>query len=241
MSAELMKLKRAVSRLTKVAINKIQYQRNFSHVMASLVGASAGYEGTNLLRFADWTRVFGTDADDEVNKNALIRKITGRVQVATNEPDQRQYSIWVVSLKDNASELLTASTGALATLTQGTHYVNTGSEVLLNLKFFNVHFHKARHLGVYPMDKAAVGTAGAVQNIPNMGEDSVQLYSFSIKCGGTRGMKVSNPAGDWKAGVYPKDPSQNYFFLTFYSADSVADAQYGSCTVNTLASVEVSG
>jgi hypothetical protein len=238
MSMQVAKLQRQVNRLTAVAINKIQYQSAFSQNMTNVAGTSA-YLAYPLTQFSSWTRIFGTDADDEVNKQALIKSITGRWQMATNEPDNRTYSIWVVSLKDNASELLN-NDGTLAALTSGTHYIGDSDRVLLNLKFFNVHYHRARHAGVLPQNKAAVGTAGAIQNISTVGEDSVQLGRFSIKCG-KNGMKVLNPSGDWKAGGYPKDPSKNYYFLNFWSGDSSVDLEYPGMYVNTLAQVEVSG
>jgi|688.fasta_scaffold262637_2 hypothetical protein len=240
MGAELAKLKRQVSRLTKVAINKIQYQLSFSQNMTNATGTN-DYAARNLVKFTDWTRIFGTDADDEVNKQALIKSITGRWQMATNEPDNRTYSIWVVSLKDNASELLGAGTGDLAPLVSGTHYIGDSDRVLLNLKYFNVHYHRVRHAGVLPQSKpAGPSGAGAVQNISTNGQDSIQLGSFSIRCG-KYGMKVLNPKGDWKAGGYPRDPSQNYYFLNFFSGDSSVDLEYPGMYVNTLAQVEVSG
>jgi len=243
MGAELMKLKRQVARLTKVAINKIQYTRNFNFDLTNVAGTPS-YASYNLMQFSNWTRVFGTDADDEVNKNCLIRSCVARTWLATNEPDARQYSTWVVQLKDNGSELLinnatVGTPGNLGPLVSGTHYVNTGSEVLLNLKYFKVLYHRARHTGIFPSDKAAVGTAGAVQNISTVGEDMNQLGRFKINLG--RGIRVSNPSGDWKAGLYPKDPSQNYFYLCFWSGDSSLDGQSAAMYVDTLLGVEVSG
>lgn len=239
MSAELMKLKRQVARLTKVAINKIQYQYNFNFGLTNAAGTPS-YAAYNLFKFNNWTRVFGTDADDEVNKNCLIRNLTARTYISTSEPDARSYSTWVVQLKDNASQLLEAGTGNLLTLTSGTHYINSGSEVLLNLKYFKVIHHRARHMGVYPMSKAAgPSSSGAVQNIPTNGVDTIQLGSFRIAP--ARGIRVSNPSGDWKAGIYPQDPSQNYFYLCFWSGDSIADTEYASMYVDNLISVEVSG
>lgn len=240
MNLELLKLKRQVARLTKVAINKIQYRTAFNMNCYDVAGL-ANYQARNLVKFSDWTRIFGTDADDEVNKQAIVRSITGRWSFLTNEPDDRRYSMWIVSLKDNASELLTAGTGDLGTLVEDTHFIGSGDRVLLNLKFFNVHYHKTWHAGVYPMSKAAgPSSSAAVQNIPNTGTDSIKQGRYSIKCG-KAGMKVLNPKGDWKAQGYPRDPSQNYFLLTFWSGDSIADVEYGTVYTHNLYQVEVSG
>jgi hypothetical protein len=239
MGAELAKLKRQVSRLTKVAINKIQYQYAFDYLMSNAPGTDS-YAANALLKFSNWTRIFGTDTDDEVNKQCLVKSISARWQMFSNEPDARTYSVWVVSLKDQASELLTSGTGELGSLIQGTHYIGVGSEVLLNLKYFNVHYHRARHSGIYPALKSATGTAGAVQNISTVGEDQMQLGRFSIRCG-KYGLKVLNPKGDWRAGIYPKDPSQNYYFINFWSGDSTLDVEVPNMKVNSLIQVEVSG
>lgn len=218
-----------------------------SYINMANAAGSASYDVIPLTKFNLWTRIFGTDSDDEVNKQALVKSITGRWTNLTNEPDDRRYSIWVVSLKDQASELLQAPTatpgsgGELGPLIQNTHYIGDADRVLLNLKYFNVHYHKVRHSGIYPESKAAGPSgAGAVQNIPMVGSDTIQMGKFSIKCGKS-GMKVLNPKGDWKAGIYPKDPSQNYYFLAFYSADSTLDLEYGQIQLNTLVQVEVSG
>lgn len=216
------------------------YSGSVSFACSTALGL-ASYNATPLLKFDQWTRTFGTDADDEVQKKALIRKCNVNWQIATNEPDARWYSVFLVSLKDEASALLKTD-GTLDTLTAGTHYSDPGSQgsgTLLNLKFFNVHYHKRFHLGVVPENKAAVGTAPAVQNIPMTGRDTTRIGKVNLPLG-KYGLRVQNPAGDWKAGVYPKDPSKNYFFLTFWSGDSIADGEYPNMYLQWLTSVDAS-
>jgi len=246
MAAQIKSLASRVARLTKVAINRIQYRNNGTLAMSTVTGVGASYDARALFKFANWTRVFGTDADDEVNKVCLIRGLTGRLRMASTEPSARQYSVWVVSLKDNASELLTAGTGELATLVDGTHYIGGGSDVLLNLKFFKVHYCKRHTAGTTDMYKTAYGTgsgsvanAPAIQAITTNATDNNRLMNFILKLG--KGIRVSNPAGDWKAGGYPKDPSQNYYLLTFASPDANSDFESPQLFYDTLATVEVSG
>jgi len=242
-AAEVMKLKRQVARLTKVAINRIQYSQAANFQLATALGLDS-YVAHPLLKFDNWSRVFGTDADDEVNKQCVIKSQKCNWRFVTFEPDARQYSIFVVSLKDNGSELLndvaSGSPGTLATLTPGTHYTSSADQTLLNLNYFNIHYHKKFTAGVVNMSKVASGTAGALQNIPNNGIDTLRLGSWNLKFG-LRGMQVKNPSGDWRAGIYPKDPSKNYFALTFWAGDSIADLEVPYLSFQTLTQVDVSG
>lgn len=238
-STKVQALTKAVSRLNHVSMNRIMYSQNQTGTLGNATGAS-GYVSFPLLKFSGWTRTFGTDLDDESNKQCLIRSINCPYTLTTNEPDDRYYSVWCVSLKDEANELLNTD-GTLANLTQGTHYVSDASNTLLNLKYFTVHYHRKFTTGVVAMNKAAgvVTSAPAVQNVPVSGRDAMKLGTIKINFGKS-GLFVKNPAGDWKAGNYPKDPSKNYFVLCFYSGESTADLEYGAIYLNQLASVDVS-
>jgi len=239
MSQQVAKLQRQVSRLTRVAINRIQYQQNQQTDMYNALGTDS-YSALPLVKFDNWSRVFGTDADDEVNKQCVIKSMKCNWRFTTNEPDARRYAIFVVSLKDNASALLQTD-GTLAPLTSGTHYTASADLCLLNLNYFNIHYHKRFHSGVYPESKAAgPSSAGAVQNIPNTGIDTQRVGSWNLRFG-KNGLQVKNPSGDWRAGQYPKDPSSNYFVLTFWLGDSIADGEYGAIQYQTLTQVDVSG
>lgn len=243
LSLQVAKLQRQVSSLNKVAINRVQYACDTSVNCYNATGTN-DYQAVPMLKFNNWSRIFGTDADDETNKQAVIRSMKVNWHFTTNEPDNRDFSVFLVSLKDQASELLqdstTADPGGLAPLVAGTHYHSSRSQTLLNLNFFNIHYHKRFTAGVYPMSKAAgPNSSGAVQNIPNTGIDTQRLGSMFLKCG-ARGIQVKNPAGDWKAGVYPKDPSKNYYMLFFWSGDSIVDLEYGGFNVRQLTQVDVS-
>lgn len=229
-------LSRAISKLNKVALNRINYQQNGSFSMSNATGL-ADYASVPLLKFSTWSRIFGTDADDESNKQALVRSTKANWQMWTSEPDGRSYSFFVVSLKDQANELLNTD-GTLGTLTSGTHYAGTGGQVLLNLKFFNLHYYRRRIAGVNPQEKSAGTAAPAVQNIGATTNDSIQQGTFLVKYG-KNGMKVLNPSGDWKAGVYPKDPSKNYYIIVFWDGDSTADLQVPTMYYNMVHSVDV--
>lgn len=238
MGAELMKLKRQVAKLTKVAIQRIQYACDTTINCYNASGLN-DYNATPMMKFNNWSRIFGTDADDESAKQVLLRSMKIQWHFTTNEPDNRDFSIFLVSLKDNASELL-LNDGTLDTLVSGTHFHSARSLTLLNLNFFNIHYHRRFTAGVYPMVKSAtlIGSAPGVQNIPNVGIDTQRLGSTALNFG--KGIVVKNPAGDWKAGVYPKDPSKNYYFLTFWSGDSAVDAEFGQIILRQLTQVDSS-
>lgn len=235
MSTQLATLSRQVAKLNAVAINRIQYGQTQSFSASTVLGLDS-YQALPLLQFAGWNRVFGTDADDETNKQCVIKSQKCTWVFNTTEPDNRRYVMFVVSLKDDASQLLNAGTGNLEPLVQGTHYNQSNDLTLLNLNFFRIHYMKRFHSGVVPMQKLG---PPVLQNIPNMGSDATKQGSWNLKFG-TKGMRVKNPAGDWKAGGYPKDPSSNYFVLTFWLGDSSVDAETPVFNFHTLTQVDVS-
>lgn len=237
-------LTRKVNQIVKTSVQRINYTQTITQTFTT-VGGTPSYAAIPLTKFSNWTRIFGTDADDETGKTAVLKGITGRWQTASNEPDNRTYSIWVVSLKEEASSLLNAD-GTLASLVSGNHYVSDSDRTLLNLKFFNVHYHKAQGLGVVPMQKAAYGTGSgsvlnspSVQNIPATTGSTMRFGKFSIKPNSGKGIVLKNPVQDWKVAGNPKDVAKNYFILTFWSGDSSADLEYPGFYCDTVISMDV--
>lgn len=233
-------LTKKVSALNAVAMNRLMYQYAYATNCTNALGTSS-YDAQPLLKFDNWTRIFGTDADDETQKKAILRKINLNWQITSNEPDARWFSVFLVSLKDEASGLLQTD-GTLAPLTKGTHYADVqgqGSGALLNLKFFNIHYHRRFSIGVVPQSKAASGAIPGVQDIGMTNKDSTRIGKVNLTLG-KNGIRVINPSGDWKAGVYPKDPSKNYYFMTFWSGDSNVDLEYPTIYVQELVSVDAS-
>jgi hypothetical protein len=238
-SVNLAALQKKVNQLAlkeKSHICKVMYgQANASVVLGNLAGDSL--TTIPLTQFTAWSRIFGTDADDEQAKKASIRNVNMQYSISTTEADPVGISMFVVSLKSVASDLLVAG-GSLGTLTNGTHYYGNGNKVLLNMNFFNIHHVKRIIMGSQSIARPASGANPALQNIPSETGSLFKKGRFSILYNKGRGLNVSNPAGDWKAGSYPKSDTQNYFWLIF-TDDSTADAASPTLSYNAVNTVEV--
>lgn len=208
------------------------------------LGTAAGGQPSQIIpltTYSYWTRCFGTDADDEQAKKAVIRKSTTEWSIDCNgELDTVGYTIFAVSLKKNASALIDSSGALLPTFVSGTHYTGTGSRVLLNLNYFNVHYVKRRLTGDIFGTRGA-GTAGnpTMSNLPS-GSDVRFRGRINMSYNRGKGLAVQNPKGDWKAAGFPQDDTQNYFILVFCD-DSTLDAVSPSIKYNTIHSVDVVG
>jgi len=193
-------------------------------VINQTLGNAAGnyIEVIPILKFTNWARIFGTDADDEQGKRCVIKSSNMQWNVTSDDPDPVGFSMFAVSLKKTASDILTTA-GDLTGLTAGVHYVGNGSKVLLNMNFFNVHYVKRWNSGG-SLPGVTRTTAGVSQtSIANEGMSYQKTGKISIPYG-KYGMSIQNPAGDWKAGGHPKADTQNYFVLCF-TDNSTVDLQ----------------
>lgn len=236
--ARLTKKVNAIAKVEKDHICKVMYSQGDSLSLGTATGAQPS-QIIPLTNYSYWTRCFGTDADDEQAKKAVIRKSSTEYIIdASGELDTTGYSIFCVSLKKNASALLDTSGYLLGTFTNNVHYYGSGSRVLLNLNYFNVHYVK-RHL---TGDSAALrggGTAG-FPSLTNMPSGSALRFTGKINMSYNKGkgLAVQNPKGDWKAAGYPQDDAQNYFILCF-ADDSTLDAASPRILYNTVHVVDV--
>lgn len=190
-----------------------------------------------MNKFTAWSRIFGTDADDEQGKRCVVKSSNFQWNIITTEPDGIGYSVFAVSLKKSASDIINVN-GDLSGLTAGTHYVGNGSKVLLNMNYFNVHYVKRFVMGSEQIARGATGAIPAVQNIPSETASLQKTGKISIPYG-KMGMSIVNPAGDWKAGGHPKADTQNHFVL-FFTDNSTADGQNAFLSYNAVHSVLVS-
>jgi len=209
--ATLTKRVNALTRATQGTQSKIMYGQKAS---VTLGNASGNFISVvPMLKFSNWARIFGTDADDEQGKRCVVKSSNFQWNIITNEPDPIGYSMFCVSLKKSASDLIT-SAGDLATLISDTHFAGAGSKVLLNMNYFNVHYVKRFVTGANRIERAVAGQFPAIQTAPSETQSLQKTGKFSVPYG-KYGMTIINPAGDWKAGGHPKGDTQNYFFLTF--------------------------
>jgi hypothetical protein len=224
MTKKVTALARTVKKLATVSYDKV----NMSLVTSSVgvVQPYYQYHINNIM--SSWTPVFGYDAGDlsDVNKCYVNSyKIDARISQGS-EADQIYYSMFVVSLKDDAADSTTfdPATGAL-NLASGTHYTTLGAngKVLINPRMFNIHSYKRFYMG---------GRAGD-QSAPCLRD-----VSFTIV---PKQKLITNPKGNifGIGGLsFPKDPSKNYYLLLF-NDDSGADFQVNTITVGGLASCAI--
>jgi len=233
--ATLTKRVNALTRSTQGTQSKVMYKQDYS---TNLGNATGNYiDILPLDKFTAWTRIFGTDADDEQGKRCVVKSTNVQWNIVAPEPDSVGYSMFCVNLKKNASDLIDTA-GDLTGLLSGTHYVGSGSKVLLNMNFFNIHYVKRFVSGAPRTERSLSGQYPAVQSIASETASLQRTGKFTVPYG-KYGMAVQNPAGDWKAGGRPKADTQNYFFLTF-SDNSTVDFENPQLNATILHNVLVS-
>lgn len=223
---EVDKLRAQVKKLTKVSYDRVQ-MKGLGTTNQGIVSPYFIYHLNSQM--SSWTPVFGYDANDFSNVNKIYvnsYKVDARL-TQDNEGDLIWYTMFVVSLKDDAADSTTfdPATGAL-TLTSDTHYTVLGAQgkALINPRMFNIHAYKRFSMG---------GRAGDQSN-------PVQRdLSFTIV---PKDKQITNPRGNIFAGVgslsFPKDPSKNYYMILF-NDDSAVDLATNKITINLIADMAI--
>lgn len=210
-----------ISRTVKGTTSDVQYSTAFNNPIGNVAGNNVYIYP--LSQYSNWTRIFGTDADDESNHKALWKKSAMDFQIMTNgERNFVDYAFYIVSLtRLGMEELFTPASGGLAgplgitTLANGTHYVNNGIQgmVLLNKKYFNIHVCK----------RLRTGSPG---NLATDTNDLTKRFYVSMKHNGGKGHLLQNPKGDWKAIPSPQLAGQNLYVLCFNNDSTVDTSVY---------------
>jgi len=207
-----------IARTVKGTTSDINYKISFNNPIGNVAGDNIYIYP--ISQYGAWTRVFGTDADDESNHKALWKKSVMDFQIQTNgERSFLDYAFYIVSLtRLGMEELFTPASGGLAgplgitTLTDGTHYIKGGvgqGMSLLNKKYFNIHVCK----------RLRTGSPG---NLATDTNDLTKRWYVSMNHNGGKGHLLQNPKGDWKAIPSPQLAGQNLYVLMFNN-DSTAD------------------
>jgi hypothetical protein len=199
-------IKRQIRPLTR---NVIHYSKVFSGGIGNAGGNNVFVLPLN--NYSSWTRVFGADADDESGKTAMAKYMKLLWKLNTNgERNTIDYSMFVVSLKKNATDLFNASNGNLNAPVLNTHYVigNNGQGAFLNPNFFNIMYSRR-------------WTSGTTGSLATDTSDLVGNFSFKLKS--QQLPTFTNPAGDWKANNFPREITKNMYLIIFNN-DSIADA-----------------
>lgn len=220
---------RTLDRKVKTIVRKmaglkstVQYKQSGAAPIGNVAGT--GYYVIELSRCgtaaAQWTRIFGTDADDESNHQALWRKTNLDLEIdAGTERNNLDYTIYVVSLtKKGQGALWTQATGSLAGplgasgLVNDVHYAIGGTygQAFLNRNYFNVLASR----------RFMTGSGGA------LAYETASLrkrFYFKMAHNNGKGFLVKQPSGDWRTQQSPQVAGQNLYVLIFNN-DSTADA-----------------
>lgn len=178
----------------------------------------------SLSKFADWSPIFGTGAND-ATANKAIHKSFGIDMLfeANSESDQTNFTAMIVSLKDSFVGFNNSS-GNL-TLTQTTDYHQEDALAMVNKKSFNIHWIKRFTLG-----NNGVGLGSSTAQT-QYGTD--RRFYTRIRVNKT----IENPHGDWTGMSCSSDPSNNYYLLVF-NDNGILDATYPRIRANIVHTVE---
>jgi hypothetical protein len=219
----LAKAVKSIQNKMKAKTITLNYQQVYSR------GLSGDVEVFPLSKYSAWSRIFGAGADDETG-NAMIHKGFGldmylSLENTINEPDTTQFTIFLVSLKDQARGFAFNNTTGALSLSAGLDYAITGGIVMLNKKSFNIHAVKRKVLTNH----------GQALNLSSAQTQSGTDFRCYMKA--RPNAKITNQGGNWAGLDCSPDPSQNYYLLIF-NDNSVLDLQNPAVRINVVHTIE---
>lgn len=222
---EVAKLKAAVAKLNKISYDKVTCTLT-AQAAGSVTQPYYQYHVNGAMN--NWSAIFGSNSADISNLDRIyVNSYTVDMRlVQDNEADRIFYTVFLVSLKDQAADATTfdPATGSLQ-LSDNIHYqtLSTNGRVLLNTKFFNIHNMKRFTMGGRVND----------QSTPETKDLSFKILPKQKLIVNPRGNVLQNSAF-----AFPKDPSQNYYMLVF-NDDLGTDLQTNKMYVGGLANIAV--
>jgi hypothetical protein len=211
-------------------LNKISYDK-YTMVMAresSSAVVQPYYQYHLQQNMNNWVPIFGSVAAD-INQADKMYINSYKLDVRLtqgNEADRIFYTAFLVSLKDQGNDASTfdPATGTLG-LVDNVHFITLpdNGRALLNEKFFNIHAMKRFVMGGRPGD----------QSTPETRDLSFTLVPKQKLIVNPRGNVLQNASFS-----FPKDPSQNYYFLLF-NDDSAGDLQTNKIHIGGLVSLAI--
>lgn len=204
------------------------YYRNSAFATIGNAAADSIYVFPFFL-YSSWTRIFGTDADDETQKWGCIKKTNIDLMFNTdNERAAVDYTIFVVQLtKFGHEELYDRVTGTLTTaLSNNVHFSRAGTN--------GMAFLSRRYFKILAVKRWASGTAGSLPT-ETISLRKRMYMKFNYNKG--KGIMVTNPNGDWRNGLSPLAPNTNTYLMVFNN-DSTVDASV-KLAINALHTVQV--
>ena len=203
--------------------NKKQHQYQNYTVSESNVQLTNPFNAFNLCNFSGMTPIFGIDGDDDNNYKAVHQSYGMDCYLtlehpASNEENTTQFTIFLVSLKDDIGDAFNPATGAL-TLTSALHYYQQNGLCMLNKKCFNILKVMRKTLTNFG---TSLGTAAAQSQ---HGVDCRFYIKQSPRS------VITNVKGDWKQLSSAQDPSKQHYLLIFNDNSSL-DGEYPTLTYN---------
>jgi len=199
---------------------------NYSQIVNT--GATADFLQIKLSNYANWSRVFGTDANDDTG-NTMRHLAMGidtyiTLENTLNEPDTTQFTCFLVSLKDEIGGNMSQATGDL-TLVSNLHYTIRGGLVMLNKKCFNIHKVKRFVLSNHGAS-LAVSSAQTQYGVDRRFYWKIKPHKL-----------IKHPYGDWKTSPCATDLSDNFYMLIF-NDNSALDLQNPNVQINVVHTVQ---
>ena len=217
-------LARTVKKLTKISYDKIS-MHGVPSLNTNVTLPYFQYHIEDIMN--SWTPIFGYDSADLQNVNKVyINSYNVDMRLRQdNEADLIYYSMFVVSLKDQAADSTTfdPATGQLTLAPNIHYYAGDNGRVLINTRFFNIHKYKRFYMGGRTGDQSA---------------PCLRDLSFKLT---PKKKLIENPRGNvfGVSGLtFPKDPSQNHFILLF-NDDAGADLQTNKVNISNLISAAI--
>lgn len=224
-STKIQTLAKAVSRIQRTMRRKCEYL-NYRVVDSPTI--SADYTAIPLSNYSAWQDIFGTSSNDDV-ANRMVHKSFGMdcyltLENTVNEPDTTQFTIFLVTLKDNIGSAYAPASSALS-LVANNHYSVSGGMVLLNKKVFTIH----------KIIRKVLTNHGTSLANPSAQTQAGTDFRFYVKHRGNH--LVTNPTGDWKSMGGSPDPSKAMYLLIF-NDNSTLDLQNPKFTYNVVHTVQ---
>lgn len=193
----------------------------------------ADYVAVNLSNFNSMDQIFGTSTNDtEANKMihksfGLQIKVALENQLGASELLTTGISMFLVSLKDEASSIFNPATGALSLGINSSYYTTRGY-TLLNKKYFNIH--KKKFFSLTNHGSALIYSSAQTK------------YGSNYECYWKwRPNKViTNPTGDVYSLQSALDPSKQYYLLIFNNNSNTANGS-PTLTMNAVHTIKVLG
>lgn len=218
-------LAKAVKSLQRASRRNVEY---LNYRVVDNPTIAADYTSIPLSNYSAWQDIFGSSSNDDT-ANKMIHKSFGMdcylsLENTVNEPDTTQFTIFLVTLKDNIGSAYSPASSALS-LTPNTHYSISGGMVLLNKKVFTIH----------KVIRKVLTNHGTSLANPSAQTQSGTDYRFYIKHRANH--LVTNPTGDWKSMGGSPDASKAMYLLIF-NDNSTLDLQNPKFTYNVVHTVK---